>query len=124
MKDSLPDPYVPLYYLNFLRYPTFFLASLELESLPLGCPGNDGAVPIPQWNMSAAPPSNCMAGPAASAAGCYAFYCPLTSGQQLSNMFDIDYDERWIYLAVTVLTQPVFRMATYFVMKYVTHIKR
>ena len=120
----MPAPYLPLFHANFFKWPVFMLSALELNDLPFSCPNNEGAVPVAQWNQTQATPAECVGDPAAAAAGCYAYYCPLKNGNQMLSDFDISYGDRWFYFAVHLGMQPLLRLATFVVMRYVNHVKR
>jgi len=121
-KNNIPNGWIWLYYLSFFRYPISFLCNNELRDLTFECQNHVGAVPLPLPN--ATNPAFCPLPEALNSPNCYAYLCPITSGQQMLTTFNlIDDDMSTMYLSLFAFFLG-FRLLAFLTLKFVSHIKR
>ena len=85
IKDQIPDYWIWGYYGSVIRYPIEGLSVSQLSDNTYFCENNEGAVAVPMMsNMSQVQ-----------------YYCPITSGEQLIDIYSMDTDHQYWFLGAT-----------------------
>jgi len=98
-KNSIPDPWIWMYYLSFIRYPLAALTINEVSDLDFTC-----AQPLPGLTCE----------------------CPINNGADLLEQFDMptDDNDKWGLFFTMFAFYGAFLVGTFYCLTYVIHLRR
>lgn len=108
-KDNIPSWWSWLYYVNWIRYPLFFLCHNELKGEEYACtPNHKGAAPVPlnpsgvYVNTTTGQPQYICDLSQLDNPYCFRYYCPVTTGQEILDLYGATQSEGF-YAAITIV---------------------
>ena len=112
-KPSIPNGWIWMYYISFIRYPLSFVSSNELRDIPYFTCATSQLQQVTDSICVLPDSQNGLA-------------CPIQCGKQLLDQFGIDYsnNDMGLYYGVVCLYAIAFTILSYCTVKYVNHVKR
>jgi len=124
-RNSIPDYYLPLYYVNLFRYPLYFFCHNELHGLSFNCPNNDGAVAVPlqESYVDANGDTVICDDSQMNNLNCFRYYCPIESGDDVLEAYDMLRPLEF-YAGIMLVNIVGLRVISIFVLQYVNHVSK
>jgi len=106
-KNNIPDYWIWIFYISFMHYPLEAILINEMKGQTYDCPNNKGAVPIPIVGENAVK-----------------LFCPITSGDEFLQSFDIDTNNKYPDMAVTLGMIGGMLCLCFIALRYIRHLNR
>ncbi|KYQ91324.1 ABC transporter G family protein [Tieghemostelium lacteum] len=106
---SIPKGWKWFYHLDPIKYPLQSVMITEFQDITFHCPDNEGAVPVP------VPTNTTDVGYAVK------YFCPVTSGQQILDQYEMENDNLYTNLAVILAYEVFFIICVFIALTFIRH---